>query len=223
LSLREFIAAGPFRRERCAVGLPESFTYISRVILPKELAQRSERIRYEAALERVFLRSNEVRGKLYPLPESDYSFLVVAAKVGDVEPVEDVIRSAGIELTCLTSRVFALHHLAMLLGADVAGDLIACYPLSSNSHQFHLFECGHYISTIRDWSDLLRELDRAANEAKRLSLLVCGDHERDIFLKRRYSSFQFINVGQFSLLGSFALAPERSVAGALSLWEVPRV
>lgn len=225
-NLQDFIAEGFFSPERCAVGVPESFIYVSRVSLPEELTTRSERVRYEAALERVYLRPHEVRGCIYPLRDGYASVLVVAAKVSEVEPLEDAVRSVGIELACLTPRVVALHHLATLSRGRVRGDLtVYCDPSVSARH-FHVFKGGAYYGAIPEWHELLRELNDDVESqmwsTAGISLIMRGDPDKEMLLRTRYGSAQATRLSDVSLPVEVTFAPDQVAAGALSLWEAGR-
>jgi hypothetical protein len=226
--LRDFIVTGSYRIERCAVGLPESFTYISWVTLPKEMFEKPERVRYEAALERIYLRPQDVRGRMYSLSGVNSPFLVVASKVADVEPLEDAIRSLGVELTCLTPRVCAINHLIRLCGAEVTGDLVAYCDLSGTSSRFHLFRHTHYLNTFSEWSDILTEIDRVVDFGKgssqkaTLCLIVQGDRDKEDFLQHRHLSCEVAHLREVTLLGRLRLGTDLAAASALSLWEVRR-
>lgn len=222
-NLRDFIAGASLPPERCAVGIPESFTYVSRVSLPKELLGRSEQVRYEAALERVYLRPHDVRGRIYPARNGDTTALVVAAKVSEVELLEDAVRSVGIELACLTPRVVALHHLVTLSRASVRGGLTVHFDRSVSSSHFHLFKGGVYYGVIPEWQELLRELDRDVGSkmwsTSGISLIMRGAPDKEMLLRTRYGSAEATRLSDVSVPGGAPFASDQVAAGALSLWE----
>ncbi len=225
-NLREFIARGRLRVERCAVGLPESLTYISRVTLPQTLVGRSESVRYEAALERAYLRPRDVRGRIYPLRGGEGLVLIVAATVSEIGPVEDAIRSVGIELACLTPRVVALHHLVTLSGVSAPGRrIVHCDPSVSSGH-FHLFNGASYYGPIPDLQELVGERTQNGTVEMRsgnhLSLIIGGDSNKEAFLRTRCSFSRILRLSDIPLPGGLIVTPDQLVATALSLWEVQR-
>jgi Tfp pilus assembly PilM family ATPase len=159
--LGDFISLSRTTLERCAVGFPASLTSISCLVLPHEVVERSEKVRYEAALERAHLRPQDVRGRVYSIRGGSAggpNTLLVAAKAADVALLEDGVALAGLEISCLTPRVFALHHLVSLAGLVRNGERIVYSERSSRSSVLHLFKGSHYHSTICESGDLWKEM-----------------------------------------------------------------
>lgn len=228
-NIREFIAAGPLPIERCAVALPESLTYMASVTLPKNIPQKAEDVRYEAALEGAYLRRHDVRGAIYPLCEDGSRVLVVAVKIAEVEALESALRLIGLEVSCLTPRVFALHHLVALSGVEVTADLVAFCDNTATIPQFHLFQCPFYLASARGWPDFLKALERIAyserSENKRggISLILHGQHPTEIGPQHRDLFYQVVNLTTVPLPRGLTLAQDQVVSAALSLWETRHV
>ena len=226
--LSDFISASPTRIYRCAVAFPESLTSISWVTLPDELLGKSEGARYEAALERAYLRPQDVRGRVYLVPRSaagSPNALLVAAKATDVALLEDSVALAGLELACLTPRVFALHHLVSLSGLLSTEDLVAYSDTSPKCPVFHLFQGARYRSTVREVGEFVREIERCVEESVqwsgsgRITLLSNGHDRNAAFLQEKYASARSISISELALPGILTLDPEQVVAAALSLLE----
>ena len=226
--LSEFISAAPTRIYRCAVAFPDSLTSITWITLPDEMMDKPEGVRYEAALERMYLRPQDVRGRVYLVPRSvarGANALLVAAKAADVALLEDSVALAGLELAYLTPRVFALHHLASFVGLISKQDLVAFSDPSPKSQVFHLFNGAYYHSTVRELGEFVREIERCvqgsvqSNGSGRIMLLSNGDDRTAALLKERYSSARSLSIVELALPGMLTLHPEQVVAAALSLVE----
>jgi hypothetical protein len=226
--LGDVIAGGASRIERCALCIPEELSYISWVTLPKELSEKSEQVRYEAALERIYLRPQDVRGQAYYLTESltgETRVLVVAIKEADVVPVEDCIRSANVEISCITPRVFALHHLSIISGVVTLDEAVAYHAISRVCPQFHLFTRGRYQASAREWSELVpllcqeRDGENRPEPDSKLSIVVDGSPTTTAFVMQGEISERIINLSKVRLGGSLVLDPDEVAAAALSLWE----
>lgn len=215
-ALKDFTERNADSIQRCAVALPESLTYLSRVTLPEALRGKAEGMRYEAALEQVYLRPHDVRGKLYPLrkdPRNEDAALLVAVKVTDVEPLEEAIAMAGVELACLTPRVLALHHLVTRVASAVSNETVAYSDLYATPPYLHLFTNSEYHTTLREWSGSGAELDHVS------WFVVNGPHESEVQVQRRYPSSRVVSLRSLVMPDTVALDPKQVVAGALSLWE----
>ena len=227
--LRDFISSSPMRIDRCAVAFPEGLTSISWVTLPNDIVDRSEEVRYEAALERVYLRPQDVRGRVYLVKRSSAgspNALLVAAKAADVALLEDGVALAGLELACLTPRVFALHHLVSLSGLASNDHLIAFCDCSTQSSLFHLFKGPHYYSSTREFGELVREIERRvegsdqSNGSGWVTFLSDGDDKKAALIRHRIPSARAISMNELLVPGLLKLDPEQAAAAALSLWEV---
>jgi hypothetical protein len=210
------------------VAFPESLTSISWVTLPGDILDKSEGVRFEAALERVYLRPQDVKGRVYPLKRSaaeSPNTLLVAAKAADVALLEDSVALAGLELACLTPRVFALHHLVSLSGLLSTEALVVYSDPSPTSSVFHLFNRSHYHSTVRELGEFLREVERYIKESGQsngsgvITLLGNGDDRNAALLQERHASTRVMSVNELALPGTLTLDPEQAVAAALSLLE----
>jgi hypothetical protein len=226
--LREFVSSSPTRVYRCAVAFPESLTSISWLTLSADIVDKPERVRFEAALERLYLRPQDVKGRVYLIKRSaaeSPNALLVAAKAADVALLEDSVGLAGLELACLTPRVFALHHLVSLSGLLSTEALVAYSDPSPKSPLFHLFNRSHYHSTVRELGEFLRGVERymeassRSNGSGRITLLSNGDDRTAALLQDRYTSARVIPMREFVLGGTLTLDPEQVVASALSLFE----
>lgn len=226
--LRDFISSCPTRIGRCAVGFPDGLTSISWVTLPDDIASKSEEVRYEAALERLYLRPQDVRGRVYLVKQSSAgspNALLVAAKAADVALLEDGVALAGLELACLTPRVFALHHLVSLSQLASNDHLIAYSDCSSQSFQFHLFKGPHYHSSTRDFGELVREIERCvegsdqSNGCRDVTFLNNGHDKLAALLQHRIPSARVTSMSELLVPGSLKFEPDQGAAAALSLWE----
>jgi hypothetical protein len=226
--LRDFIGDARFRIERCAVGIPETSTYIGRVSLPTTLMRRSKRARYEAALDQLYLRPKDVRGRIYPCHGDSTeatTVLVVAAKRVDVDPLEDAVRSAGLELACLTPRIFAFHHIADLAGAVRDNSLIALVDSSHRSQGVHLFKGAHYHAMNRDYGGASEELrngveGRNHGEGKGEVVLIMNEPAgTELCLAQRDLFSRAVSITELPLPGVPRMDPRHVVATGLSLWE----
>jgi hypothetical protein len=152
--------------------------------------------------------------------------LVVAVKISEIEPVEDAIRSVGIELACLTPRVVALHHLVTLSGVLVSGRRIVHCDPSVSSGYFHLFNGASYYGPIPDLRELVgdRTQDGTVEMKSRnnLSLIIGGDSNKEAFLGAQCSFSQVLRLSDIPLPGGLIVTPDQLAATALSLWEVRR-
>lgn len=227
--LRDFISSSPTRIDRCAVGFPEGLTSISWVTLPDDIVSKSEEVRYDAALEQVYLRSEDVKGRVYVVNQSaagSPNALLVAAKAEDVALVEDSVALAGLELACLTPRVFALHHLVALSGLTSNDHVIGYCDSSPQYSVFHLFKGPHYHSSTREFGELVREIERCmdgsdqSNGSGRITLLTNGDDKHATLIQHRLPSARAIPMSELLVPGLLAIHPEQGAAAALSLWEV---
>ena len=227
--LRDFISSSPMRMDRCAVAFPEGLTSISWVTLPNDIVDRSEEVRYEAALERVYLRPQDVRGRVYLVKRSSAgspNALLVAAKAADVALLEDGVALAGLELACLTPRVFALHHLVSLSGLASNDHLIAYCDCSTQSSFYHLFNGPHYYSSTREFGELVREIERRvegsdqSSDSGWVTFLSNGDDKKAALLQHRIPLARAIPMNELLVPGLFKFDPEQAAAAALSLWEV---
>lgn len=215
-ALKDFTKRAGGAIHRCTVALPESVTYLTRVILPEALRGRPEGMRYEAALEQVYLRPHDVRGKLYPLRKdlrNEDAGLLVAVKVADVGPLEEAITMAGVEVACLTPRVLALHHLVTRLASAVSNETVAYCDLYSTPPYLHLFTNSEYHITLREWSGSGAELDEVS------CFVVNGPLESEAHVQRRYPSSRVVSLCSLVVPASVVLEPKQVVAGALSLRE----
>ncbi|MEY4668887.1 MAG: hypothetical protein RL518_1586 [Pseudomonadota bacterium] len=215
-ALKDFVGSGRDAIRRCAVALPEGLTYISRISLPAALWRKPEHIRYEAALEQVYLRPSDVRGKLYPLkrdPQGKYAAILVAAKVTDVQEIEEAIAKAGIEISYLTPRVFVGQHPRLARGDGAHNGLVAHCDLYATPPHIHVFSNSEYELSLRDWSPTGADFEKVS------LFVVNGPHESEAAVRNRYPASRVVPLSSLVLPPQLVLDPKKVVAAALSLWE----
>lgn len=226
--LRDFISDSPTRIYRCAVAFPESITSFAWVTLPDEMLDKPEEVRYEAALDRAYLRPQDVRGRVCLIQRSAAegpNALLVAAKAADVVLLEESVALAGLELACLTPRVFALHHLVSLSGLLSKEDLFAYSISSPQTPVFHLFQGARYHSTVRVVGDFVKEIKRYVEgriplrTAGGLTLLSDANDRNAALLQETYALVRSLSMSELASPGMLTLDPRQVVAAALSLLE----
>lgn len=226
--IHDFISSSPSRIARCAVGLSESLASMYWITLPEDVVGKSEQVRLEAALERAYLRPQDVKGRVYVVNRSSVSSanaLLVAAKSADVALLEDAVAAAGLELACLTPRVLAFHHL-ISLSRIVSNDALFAYcDPAAPSPMFHLFNRSLYHATTREFSEVVKEIERCMNGNDpssgyaSITFIPNGDTESTALLQRLYPSARVITMSDVVIPGIPPLHPEEVAAAALSLWE----
>lgn len=226
--LRDFISDSPTRLYRCAVAFPESLTSFAWVTLPDEMVDKPEEVRYEAALDRAYLRPQDVRGRVCIVKRSGAegpNALLIVAKASDVAILEDSVALAGLEVAYLTPRVFALHHLVLLAGLPSKEELFAYLDPSAYSPVFHLFQGARYHSTVRGLGEFVREIERYVEHCVLsrgpggITLLSEGDDRNAQLLQERYPLVRSLFMGELALPGKLTLDPQQVVAASLSLVE----
>jgi len=228
-TLRDFIGAARCRIERCAVGMPESSTCIGRVTLPPEVMRKPEQTRYEAALERLYLSPHDVRGRIYACHGAAIdatTALVVAAKRKDVEALEEVVKTVGLELACLTPRIFSFHHLAALTGVVGDNSLTALVDSSQSSPGLYIFKGTYYHAMSRDYGGAIEELRNGVEEGNEregqgeVTLIVNEPAGAEFPLAQRDLFSRVVSITEVPLPGVPRMDPCHVVATGLSLWEV---
>jgi hypothetical protein len=218
---------------RCAVALPVSASFTSWVSLPSHFGTRSNTVRCNAALERVFLRPHDVKARIdqaISLPNGESMVLLTAAKLPLVEALEEVCRSVDLELTYLLPRPFALHYAAALWGRPVCDGKVVYVDTSSAGPILYLFNQGTYRRTLSDLpetGDGLRrkfmpeeEDGRSDGATEVLSLVVHGTQVLSTMLSERYGSSCVLNLQDLPLARKLPSGNGRHlISHALSRWE----
>ncbi len=217
---------------RCAVALPVSASFVSWVSLPPHLGALSDTVLCHAALERAFLRPQDVKARIHhaiSLPNGGSTVLLIAAKLPLVGALEEVCRSVALDLSYLLPRPFVLHYAASLWGGRVGNGQVAYVDPSSTGPILYLFNEDTYCGTLNELPETVDELrgkfisgdsdDQSDEPTAVLSLVVNGPQALYTMISERYSS------SCVQLLGSLPVArhlPARNsqlVAHALSQWE----
>lgn len=217
---------------RCAVALPVSASFVSWVSLPAHLAARSHSVRCHAALERAFLRPQDVKARIHQalsLPNGDSMVLLIAAKLPLVEALEEVCRSVALDLTYLLPRSFVLHYAAALWGGPVGNGKVAYVDPSSKGPILYLFNEDSYCGTLYELPETVAELRRKflceASEQRsdkattELSLVVNGSQALSTTISERYNSICIHPLGSLPLARHLPARTTHLVSHALSRWE----
>ena len=217
---------------RCAVALPVSASFVSWVSLPPHLDKSSNSIRCNAALERAFLRPQDVKARIHQdlsLPNGESMVLLIAAKLPLAEALEEVCRSVDLELTYLLPRPFVLHYAAALWGGQVGDGKVAYVDPSSRGPILYLFNEDTYCGTLNELPETVAELrrkflseesqERSDEATTELSVVVNGPQALATTISERYSSICIQPLGALPLARHLPTRPTHLVSHALSQWE----
>jgi hypothetical protein len=189
-------------------------------------------MRCNAALERAFLRPQDVKAQIHQavsLPNGGSEVLLIAAKLPLVEALEEVCRSVALDLTYMLPRPFVLHYAAALWGAQVGDGKVAYIDPSSRGPILYLFNEDTYCGTLNELPETVAELrrkflseesqERSDEATTELSLVVNGPQGLSAKISERYGSSCVHDLGSLPLARHLPARPTYLVSHALSQWE----
>lgn len=230
--LRELTAKRKPTVRRCAVALPVSASFASWVSLPSHLGARSKTARCHAALERAFLRPQDVKARIHQaisLPNGQSMVLLIAAKLPLVEALQEVCRSVDLEISYLLPRPFVLHYAAVLWGGRVENGQVAYVDPSSRGPILYMFDEDTYRRTLYELPESVNELrraflsgesdDRFDAATEEVSFVVNGPQALSAMITERYGSRCVHNLEDLPLARHLPARNGRHlVSHALSQW-----
>lgn len=230
---RELTAKRKPTVRRCAVALPVRASFASWVSLPSDLGARSDTARCHAALERAFLRPQDVKARIHQaitLPNGQSMVLLIAAKLPLVEALQEVCRTVDLEITYLLPRPFILRYAAVLWGGREVNGQVAYVDPSSMGPVLYIFDNDTYRRTLYELPESVNELrraflfgessDRFDAATEKVSFVVNGPPALSAMISERYGSSSVHNLEDLPLARHLpAHNDRRVVAHALSRWE----